>query len=751
MSTLLDPWGSVLAEIEAAAQDNSLSPEARLMKLAVYRDDLNDMLGRVDTYRGDLGLVQEGRDPAYREAVMEAREDANVRRILIERELSTGVELDALGYPSHEDIDRLDEEGLLEAWLAESGRIEEGLWDEIKHPRGRGGKFSDVLGRVIAHKGRSGKASGMPTNVPRPTAVTHEPGSHVIAGGKPGRVEKDHGDGQVTVHHYGDDTHLTHRADEVVPHPHPDEEPVINVGNDVERAVELLGQGHRIELNQPHQVSTLLDKLASVVQEAQAKGDDAPNFDLCKVSVKGTNLFCAQSKGIPRLQMPQFKGNPAPGSKADKLPKDENGYVDISQQFREHLQTLGVKITPGQTRADHLRASQSELNGAMVARIAKEMEAGRKDDDPIFTSRDDYILDGHHRWAAKVGVTYGSKSGGDMSMNTDQIDMPMTDLFEEAKKFTAGWGMATQNTDDPTIKQAESSGLDEYPKQGPMAQQLLGGAADTKDKHTVAVRGSGGTRVYTSERQALHDKIIDSLLRKRQPVVNSKGDTEMHPNPLGESLQPPPSGAPKVLFMAGGTASGKSSALALPENADVVPKDAVHVDPDEIKAMLPEYVQMVQAGDKFAASGVHEESSDISKRLLAEGMKRGLNIVRDGTGNSPNPRKFAGQIEEMRKSGYEPHLLYVNAPTDVAVKRMIGRAKETGRYVPVPEVKSQHLNVSKNFEHGVRPLVENGTVHSFRMYDTENEPRLIASGGNGSLSVHEPGLFQRFLDKSHEG
>ena len=37
-----------------------------------------------------------------------------------------------------------------------------------------------------------------------------------------------------------------------------------------------------------------------------AKGGKAPNFNLCNVSVTGSNLFCAESKGIPRIQMPQL-------------------------------------------------------------------------------------------------------------------------------------------------------------------------------------------------------------------------------------------------------------------------------------------------------------------------------------------------------------------------------------------------------------------------------------------------------------
>jgi hypothetical protein len=47
-------------------------------------------------------------------------------------------------------------------------------------------------------------------------------------------------------------------------------------------------------------------------------------YDLCKVSVKGTNLFCGGNKGIPRDAMPQAKGEVVKGSKAEKLLAKQN-------------------------------------------------------------------------------------------------------------------------------------------------------------------------------------------------------------------------------------------------------------------------------------------------------------------------------------------------------------------------------------------------------------------------------------------
>jgi predicted ABC-type ATPase len=278
---------------------------------------------------------------------------------------------------------------------------------------------------------------------------------------------------------------------------------------------------------------------------------------------------------------------------------------------------------------------------------------------------------------------------------------------------------------------------------GEPAHGILGNAEDTQQLHSH--EGADGRRIYSADRLKLHDQIIDTLLRRKD----------------GTPLRPPADGQKRVLFMAGGSASGKSSALALPENQDMQPFDAALVNPDEIKEMFPEYKAMVAAGDTTAAMAAHEESSDLSKRLLAEAMRRGLNVVRDGTGDS-NPGKFAGQITDMKDAGYDVTVLYVNAKTAVALRRGKRRAKRTGRHVPDGEIRKQHKNVSARFLDGVRPLVEDGAITQIRMYQTQGKAKLFAEGGagphakgtvgehSGVFHVRHEGLYAEFAAKAHE-
>lgn len=209
--------------------------------------------------------------------------------------------------------------------------------------------------------------------------------------------------------------------------------------DNVENAAKLLAEGKFVELQQPDQVATLLDRLKEIVDDAKAKGESAPVYDLCKVSVPGTNLFCVESKGIPRSKMPQLSGKPLPGSKGDALQKNDKGEVDLAPQFMQFLRDSGIEIVEEEVDASHLRASQNELNGAKIAGIASGMEAGKVPDARIFVSDSGYVVDGHHRWAAKVGLEY--KTGQPMKQPVNHIKADIIKVLQLANDFAAEWGI----------------------------------------------------------------------------------------------------------------------------------------------------------------------------------------------------------------------------------------------------------------------------------------------------------------------
>jgi hypothetical protein len=199
-------------------------------------------------------------------------------------------------------------------------------------------------------------------------------------------------------------------------------------------------------------ISTVIDDLAKMGAEAKAKGEKAPNFNLCKVSIPGTNLYCDGNKGIERADMPQFKGTPRPGSPADKLPKDENGEADTEEFFKQMLNKQGIKVSePQAVPPDRLKATQSELVGVKVAGMSKVLDdpkhpAYNKITAPIYVSNDGYVLDGHHRWAAVVAHN-AANPDKQIPMNVRVIDEPIAPLVKRSNDFAEHIGIRAKAAD----------------------------------------------------------------------------------------------------------------------------------------------------------------------------------------------------------------------------------------------------------------------------------------------------------------
>ena len=196
-------------------------------------------------------------------------------------------------------------------------------------------------------------------------------------------------------------------------------------------------------------VSMKIDQLAKAADDAKAKGEKAPNFNLCDITIPGTNLYCKGNKGIPREDMPQFKGYAKPGSIADKLPKNSDGEVDTEAQFKVLLKRNGVAVSePQEVPADQLKATQTELVGAKVAGMTKALETEPnhpKITAPIYVSNDGYVLDGHHRWAAVTSSAVAS--GKPAMMNVRVIDMPIKDLVKISNDFADQIGIQQKKAD----------------------------------------------------------------------------------------------------------------------------------------------------------------------------------------------------------------------------------------------------------------------------------------------------------------
>ena len=260
--------------------------------------------------------------------------------------------------------------------------------------------------------------------------------------------------------------------------------------DDIEEALELLARGEKVKLSSERQVSVLLDRMLEVYNDAKAKGEEAPNYNLCNVTVEGTNLFCTESKNINRIHMPQLKGIPLPGTPAAQMTPDSRGEVDLSDDFRAYLEGKGVNITDDDWQASHLKATQDELNGSKTAGIGKAIESGTYDEARIFISRDGYIVDGHHRWSATLGVDLADGQSGDLYMPVAVIDMDILDILAEANDFSVSNGIPQADVGEPTPWQVSDLLDDEkldYDGLTPEQREYYAAARRAKKTHEQAM------------------------------------------------------------------------------------------------------------------------------------------------------------------------------------------------------------------------------------------------------------------------
>jgi hypothetical protein len=220
-----------------------------------------------------------------------------------------------------------------------------------------------------------------------------------------------------------------------------DSKGVIHTSNvyDAQRA---LFEDRKVELNQVKQISTLIKRLGETAAEMAEHGETAPTFNLCNVSVKGTNLLCADQIGIPRVEMPVIRAG-------------------ATKDFIKYLKKQGYAIEKGTEESRNLRATQNEISGTKVAAAMQKIKE-RGFYKRLVVSRDDYILDGHHTWAGQLALDAKDNDleNDGRTVKIARVDISITKLIAEAEKWTGGKGKkpaseAPKNYQLITLKQAQ--------------------------------------------------------------------------------------------------------------------------------------------------------------------------------------------------------------------------------------------------------------------------------------------------------
>jgi hypothetical protein len=258
-----------------------------------------------------------------------------------------------------------------------------------------------------------------------------------------------------------------------------------------------------------------------------------------------------------------------------------------------------------------------------------------------------------------------------------------------------------------------------------------------------------GKRVYHPDRAQLHDAIIDVLLRRRNEDRTLSATNEYLPS----------QDAPSVLFMGGGYAAGKSSARKILEGRGEVPPDALTIDPDQIKSMLPEFAATA-AHDPEANLRVYEEAWDVAQELQRRAQERKLNIIVDGITNT-SVDEVIGRVEGFRDAGYgEPRIAYVDVPTDVALKRAADRATKAAkegdgpnmRHIPEPIMRAVHRDVAATIPALMADPRRGDLGLAIEVYDGQEGALPIATAAPDARTpeVHHDPAWTRLREKSGE-
>lgn len=236
------------------------------------------------------------------------------------------------------------------------------------------------------------------------------------------------------------------------------------------------------------------------------------------------------------------------------------------------------------------------------------------------------------------------------------------------------------------------------------------------------VEEDGSLGYFSPERIELHKRIATLLLR------------HAHEHP----------GEARAVFLAGGPASGKSSLTS--SGLETLPADGVDVNPDIVRAMLPEYEALVKVGDPEAAAKTHEEASHVSKMVMNLALMRDHHVIVDGVGAGA-PGRFARKIKRAQAAGHTTEVVYASIPTDEAVARASRRAKKSGRHVPLGYLREAHREVSERFVSEIQHLPN----VSVRVYDNSGKgPVLTAerSPAQREMQVQNKRLYEAFVKKA---
>lgn len=173
--------------------------------------------------------------------------------------------------------------------------------------------------------------------------------------------------------------------------------------------------------------------------ETMAKRGDNP--DITKLQVNGHTLFGGEGLGIKRKDMPQIP-------------------MEMRKQFIQDMADKGISTELKKVNAMDLKPSQSEISATKTARLYEHFKQdGIPTDKAILVSKDGFVVDGHHHWAAAAAMGLMGKHS---KIPVIVMDTNIKDALTQAKSWSESHGILAQDLNSAEIPFKKLSNESDY-------------------------------------------------------------------------------------------------------------------------------------------------------------------------------------------------------------------------------------------------------------------------------------------------
>ena len=184
---------------------------------------------------------------------------------------------------------------------------------------------------------------------------------------------------------------------------------------------------------------------------------------------------------------------------------------------------------------------------------------------------------------------------------------------------------------------------------------------------------------YSQARQAVQDQILEKI--------------------LGQSSRPMRVQNPRLILTGGAMGSGKTTLTqSLSQNGYFKSSEFIHIDPDQIREMIPEFQQWASAGFQDAGTRVQKEVGYLVELLLNRATREGRNILIDSS--LKNTEFYSQLLTFIHKTTpqYSTEILFVDAAESTTLLNLAAREQTDLRKTPRELVRLSREGARRSYD-----------------------------------------------------